>query len=113
MRHIDSNHRRSRAIVAGGVVYMGGQVADDWTADVAEQTRQALARIDALLAEAGSSRDKVVSATIWLKTMDDYEAMNAVWDAWVDPARPPTRCCGVVQMAYDALRVEIIPLAVL
>lgn len=113
MKHIDNNGRRSRAVVANGTVYMGGQVADDWTADVATQTRQALARIDAILAEAGSDKSKVVAAQIWLKTMDDYDAMNAVWDAWVDPAGAPTRSCGVVEMAHEGLRVEIIPTAVL
>jgi enamine deaminase RidA (YjgF/YER057c/UK114 family) len=111
MRHIDNNGRRSRAVVANGVIYMGGQVADDWKADITVQTRQTLARIDAILAEAGSDKTKVVSAQIWLKSMDDYEAMNAVWDAWIDPARAPARSCGVVAMAHEDLLVEIIPTA--
>ncbi|MBU2961652.1 RidA family protein [Citreicella sp. C3M06] len=113
MKHFDNNGRRSRAVLANGVLYMGGQVADDWSADAAEQTRQALARIDALLAEAGGDRSAVVSATIWLKSMDDYKAMNAVWDGWVNRDAAPARACGVVEMADPRILVEIIPTAVL
>ncbi len=113
MQHIDNNGRRSRAIVANGTIFMGGQVADDFTADAAEQTRQALARIDAILTQAGSDRSKLVSAQIWLKSMEDYAAMNAVWDAWIDRDRAPTRSCGVVEMADPGILVEIIPTAIL
>lgn len=113
MKHIDNNGRRSRAVVANGTVFMGGQVADDWTADITEQTRQTLARIEAVLAEAGSDKSKVVSAQIWLKSMEDYAAMNAVWDAWIDRDRAPSRSCGVVEMADPGILVEIIPTAVL
>ena len=111
MQRIDKNTRRSRAVVTGGIVYMGGQVADDWNADIRTQTRQALARIDAILTEAGSSRDRLISATIWLKDMADYEGMNEVWDAWIDRDNPPTRACGEVRMADDRLLVEIIATA--
>ncbi|MBZ8135435.1 RidA family protein [Afifella sp. IM 167] len=113
MKRIDPNSRRSRAVIAGGLVHMGGQVADDRSADIRTQTQQTLARIDALLAEAGSDRSRLVSATIWLKTMDDYDGMNEVWDAWIDPQNPPTRACGEVRLADDGLRVEIIATAAL
>jgi enamine deaminase RidA (YjgF/YER057c/UK114 family) len=113
MKHLDNNGRRSRAILAGGILFMGGQVASDWSAGITEQTRQALTRIDELLAEAGGNRGSIVSATIWLKSMDDYEAMNAVWDAWIDTDAAPTRACGVVEMADPGILVEIIPTAVI
>ncbi|MCW2306696.1 RidA family protein [Rhodobium gokarnense] len=111
MKHIDNNGRRSRAVVANGAVYLGGQVANDWDGDITAQTRETLARIDAVLKEAGSSRDKLVQATIWLKTMDDYDAMNAVWDAWIDKERAPARMCGVTEMADERIRIEIIGIA--
>lgn len=113
MKHIDNNGRRSRAIVANGTVFMGGQVGDDWSADITVQTQQALARIDSILASVGSDKSKVVSVQIWLKTMDDYDAMNAVWDAWIDRERAPARACGVVEMADPRIRVEMIPTAIL
>lgn len=113
MKRIDSNSRRSRAVVAGNIVFLGGQVADDRASDIRVQTREALAKVDDLLARCGSSREKLVSATIWLKSMDDYVGMNEVWDDWIDPANPPTRACGEVRLAYDDLLVEIIATAVL
>jgi len=111
MQRIDKNTRRSRAVVVGGIVYLGGQVAEDWDGDIRTQTRQTLDRIDALLSQAGSSRDRLISATIWLKDMADYDGMNEVWDAWIDRDNPPARACGEVRMADDRLLVEIIATA--
>lgn len=108
IRRIDSNGRRSRAVVHNGLVHFAGQVADDFSGDITRQTQEALARVDRLLAEAGSDRSRVLSATIWLREMADYSKMNDVWDGWVDPDHAPARCCGVVEMADPRIRVEII-----
>lgn len=113
MKRIGQNARRARAIVANGAVFMGGQVGRDLDAGIEEQTRSALAGIDELLEEAGSSRDKVVHITIWLKSMDDYAAMNAIWDEWIDNENPPTRACCEVPMADPRILVEFIPTAIL
>lgn len=107
MTRIDQNARRSRALVHNGIAYLSGQVPDDRTQDVAGQTRQVLAKVDELLAQAGTDKSRVLSAQVWLKTMDDFAAMNAVWDAWVEPGRTPTRCCGKVDLNDPACRVEI------
>lgn len=108
----DKNSRRSRMVEAGGVLYFAGQVGEDWDADAKIQMQQALARIDALLAEAGSDKSKVLSVTIWLSDMADYDAVNEAWDAWVDPDHPPARACGKVEMADPRIRVELLPIAV-
>lgn len=113
MKRIDSNSRRSRAVVTNGICYLGGQVADDVEADICVQTQQTLAKIDDLLSQAGTDRSKLISATIWLKTMDDYDGMNEIWDQWIDPQNPPARACGEVRMADDRFRVEIIATAAL
>lgn len=105
---IDQNARRSRAVVHGGMVFLAGQVADDKTAPIAEQTRQALAKVDDLLARAGTDKSSLLSAQIWLRTMDDFDGMNAVWDAWVVPGKTPARCCGKVELADPAWRIEIV-----
>ncbi len=88
---IDQNARRSRAVVHNGIVYMAGQVPDNRSADVADQTRQVLAKVDDLLKQAGTDKSRVLSAQIWLKTMDDFDAMNAVWDPWVVQGQTPAR----------------------
>lgn len=110
---IDQNGRRSRAVVAAGMVWLAGQVADDKRLDAAGQTRQALAKVDDLLAQAGSDRSRVVTAQIWLCCMQDFDAMNGVWDAWVVPGHTPTRCCGQVALADPAFKVEIVVSALL
>lgn len=108
---IDQNARRSRAVVHGGLVFLAGQVANDSSGNIRQQTEQALAKIDDLLDQAGTDKSKLVNATIWLRTMDDYDGMNAVWDAWVVPGNTPARCCGKVELADPALRVEIMVVA--
>ncbi|MDM0123376.1 RidA family protein [Variovorax arabinosiphilus] len=110
---LDQNARRSRAVIAGGMVYLAGQVADDKTLDIGGQTRQVLQKIDDLLAQAGTTRDRLVTAQIWLASMSDFAGLNAVWDAWVVPGETPTRCCGKVELADPDFRVEIVATALL
>ena len=110
---LDQNARRSRAVIAGGMVYLAGQVADDKTLDIGGQTRQVLQKIDDLLAQAGTTRDRLVTAQIWLASMSDFAGLNAVWDAWVVPGETPTRCCGKVKLADPGFRVEIVVTALL
>lgn len=107
----DANSRRSRAAVVGDMIFFAGQVGDDFSGDVAQQTLEALERIERILIELGSDKSRMVSATIWLSDMADFDAMNAVWDAWIDKANPPTRACGQVVMADPRILVEIIPIA--
>lgn len=89
-----SGPRMSQVVVHGGVVYLAGQVAQRAPgASVGAQTTDILARIDELLAEAGTDKSKLLSATIWLTDMGGFAEMNAVWDAWIDPGNPPARAC--------------------
>lgn len=99
--------RMSQAVVYNGFVFLAGQVADDTSLDVAGQTRQILAKIDRLLAEAGSDKSKLLSATIWLADHRSFAEMNGVWDAWVDPANTPARACVESALAFPQYTVEI------
>jgi enamine deaminase RidA (YjgF/YER057c/UK114 family) len=108
---IDQNARRSRASVYGDLVFLAGQVADDKDGDIAKQTREALAKVDDMLSRAGTDKSRLLSVQIWLRTMDDFAAMNAVYDAWVVPGDTPTRCCGKVELADPAYRIEIVGIA--
>ena len=113
IRRIDQNQRRSRALVHGGLVYLSGQVPDDRSVGVREQARAVLQKIDDLLAEAGTSKARLLSAQVWLKSMDDFAAFNEVWDAWVVPGQTPTRCCGKVELNDPRCLVEIVAVAAL
>ncbi len=107
IRRIEPGPRMSQAVVHGGVVYLAGQVGAPG-ASVTEQTRAVLAQIDRLLAEAGSDKSRLLSATIWLDDIADFGEMNAVWEAWIDPANPPARATGECRLAAPEFKVEII-----
>lgn len=105
---IEPGARMSQAVVYGGMVITAGQVAQRAPgASVAEQTRDILAKIDELLAEAGTSKDKAVQATIWLSDISTFNEMNEVWDAWVAPDCAPVRACVESKLAAPQFTVEI------
>ena len=108
-RHKTST-RMSQAVIHGNTVYLAGQVGSP-DASVAEQTREVLAKIDELLAACGSDRQSLLQAIIWLEDMRDFDAMNAVWDAWVPAGAAPARACGEARLARQGLRVEITVIA--
>ena len=107
---IDTDARMSQAVIHGDTIYLAGQVGEPGE-DVAAQTRTALAEVDALLAQAGSDKSKLLMVTIWLADMADFAAMNAVWDGWVDSANAPTRATGEAKLAGPEYLVEIIIVA--
>ncbi|MOA44071.1 Enamine/imine deaminase [compost metagenome] len=102
-----TNQRMSQIVIHGNTVYLAGQVGET-RHDITGQTRDALARVDDLLEQAGSSREQMLQVTIWLADMADFATMNAVWDAWVPAGHAPARACGEAKLADPTLRVEII-----
>ena len=107
---LDSGPRMSQAVIHGDTVYLAGQVGAPGES-VTAQTQAILKSIEDLLARAGSDKSKILQTTIWLDSMADFAEMNAVWDAWVDPANPPTRACGESKLATPDYKVEIIIVA--
>lgn len=98
--------RSSKIVKHNGVVYLTGQVGEG--ADITEQTVECLRRVDALLEEAGSSREHMLRVEIWLADMADFAAMNEVWNAWVPEGFAPARACGESKLAREVLKVEMI-----
>lgn len=107
IQRIQTNNRMSQAVVANGFIFLAGQVATDNTQDVEGQTRQILAKIDALLAETNSDKTKIVQATIWLADHKTFAEMNTVWDAWVPKGHAPARACVESALAFPPYTVEI------
>ena len=107
---LHSNARMSQAVVHGQTVYLAGQVGAPGKS-VAIQTQTVLAQIEALLAEAGSQKSKILSATIWLADMSDFSEMNRVWDTWLGGRDAPTRATGEAKLATPDYKVEIIIVA--
>ncbi|WP_428642133.1 RidA family protein [Roseibium sp.] len=110
IKRLESGPRMSQAVIHGGLVYLAGQVGNAGDS-VADQTRTILENIETLLEKSGSDKSRILQATIWLETMDDFAEMNSVWDAWVDPANPPARACGESRLATPDYKVEIIIVA--
>jgi len=111
IERLEKNSRRSRIVVHGDTIYLAGQVADDRTLPIREQARQAFANVDRMLATVGSDKSRILSVTIWLKSIADVKVFNEEWDAWVDQENPPARCCGEVTMAQPDILVELIVVA--
>lgn len=99
--------RMSRIVKHNGVIYLCGQVCKDATQGITEQTASMLEKVDLLLTQAGSDREHILSATIYVKDMSYFAGMNAVWDAWVPEGYAPARACVAAKMARDELLVEI------
>ncbi len=99
--------RMSKIIIHNNTLYLCGQVAKDSKADITEQTRSMLEKVDVLLAEAGSDRKHILSATLYIKDMVDFAKMNAVWDDWVVEGYSPARACVQASLAREELLVEI------
>ncbi len=107
IERMETKQRMSRIVKHNGVIYLCGQVCADATQDITQQTQTMLDKVDSLLVQAGSDRKHMLSATIYLKTMDDFAKMNEVWDNWVPEGYAPARACVTADMAREALLVEI------
>lgn len=108
IKRIQNGPRMSQAVVHNGIVYLAGQVAHgSGGKSVTEQTKEILSRIDTLLAEAGTSKSKLLTANIWLSEISTFAEMNAVWDAWVDPQNTPARATVESKLAAPQFTVEI------
>ena len=112
IQRIKPGPRMSGAVVHGDTVYLAGQVAQNAAGQsVSEQTKDILAIIDGLLAEAGTDKSKLLMANIWLTDIGTFQEMNAVWDAWVSPGNAPARATVEAKLASPNLLVEIAVIA--
>lgn len=107
IRRLGVGKRLSEAVVHGDRVFLAGQVAEDASQPIEGQARQIMSQIDALLAEAGTSKSKLIFVQIWLADMGDYDAFNAVWDAWVDPRNLPARACVQSPLVKPEWKAEV------
>jgi enamine deaminase RidA (YjgF/YER057c/UK114 family) len=108
VQRFDVGARMSEMAVHGGLCWPAGQVAADATQDVAGQTRQVLAAVDALLARAGTDRTKIVMCQIYLANIGDFGAMNAAWDAWVPAGHTPPRATVQAALARPEWKIEMV-----
>lgn len=113
VQRFDVGTRLSEMTVHNGVCYLAGQVPADATQDMAGQTTQVLAAIDALLARAGSDKSRLLMCQIFITDLADFPAMNAVWEAWLPVGHAPPRATVVARLAKPGWRVEMVVTAAL
>lgn len=101
-----SNTRMSQIVIHNGTVYLAGQVGRVGDS-VTVQTQEIIAKVEALLTQAGSDKSRILQAIIWLADMQDFDEMNAVWDTWLGAENAPARACGEARLARPGLKVEI------
>ncbi len=107
IRRIETGVRMSRIVKHNGIIYLCGQVAQDASLGIKEQTQSMLHKVETLLQQAGSDKQHLLSATLYIKTMQDFVEMNKVWDDWVPEGHAPARACVEASMARAELLVEI------
>lgn len=108
IERMHTSDRMSQIVLHGDTVYLAGIVATGAPGEsVAKQTEDILATIDKYLAEAGTDKSKLLSAHLWITTMENFAEMNAVWDGWVAPGNTPCRACVEAKLASDKYDVEI------
>lgn len=108
----DFDTRIHHGVVHNGTVYLTGQVAEPGQS-AAEQMREVLAKIDDLLAKAGTDRTRILHVQMWLDDVRDFDQVNAVWDAWMPMEHAPARSSGQGRMAKPGMLVELIVTAAL
>jgi enamine deaminase RidA (YjgF/YER057c/UK114 family) len=107
IKRLHAGARYSEGSIHAGTVYLAGQVAVGGGTTIESQAAEVLASIDKLLAEAGSSKSRILLAQIYLADMADYPGLNSVWDKWVG-AVPPSRATVQAKLAKPEWKVEIV-----
>ena len=102
--------RYSDLVAHDNTVYLV-EIPSSLDADITVQTKEVLDSIEYQLAYVGSDKSHLLLVTIYLRDMSDYDAMNAVWDAWLPPGAAPARACVEARLAHPDYRVEMAVIA--
>ncbi len=110
IERIQPGQWNARAVVHNGIAYLSGVVADDKLASISEQTVEVLAKIDAVLGEAGTDKSKILSSVVYIADMQQKDEMNEVWIDWIGSKHLPARACVGVDLTANT-KVEIMVIA--
>jgi enamine deaminase RidA (YjgF/YER057c/UK114 family) len=109
---INPGARYCATVVHGDTVYIAGQVADNPAGkDITAQTKDVLRKVEAAVKAGGSSKRKILTMQIFLSDMRHFEAMNKVYDRWVDKGNMPTRATVESRLATPDYLIEIVAVA--
>ena len=107
IKRYEGTGRMSRVVVHNSTIYLCGQTCGDANADIKEQTKVVLAKVEELLSKYDSDKKHILSVTIYIKDMSLFADMNEIWDAWVEDGFEPARACVEAKMAREDLLVEM------
>ncbi len=108
IQRIDTNPRLSGCVLHNGLEYVSGQVPTTLDADAKQQTLEVLAKIDALLEQAGSDKSHILTAQIWIKNIaEDFAVFNECWEAWLPDGAAPARAAIQADLARPQVLVEV------
>ena len=99
--------RIHHGVIHNGTIYLTGQVGTPGTSAEA-QMAEVLAKIDGLLAKAGTDKSRILHVQMWRDDIRDFDAVNRVWDAWMPLDHAPARSSGEGRMAKPGMLVELI-----
>ncbi len=108
IKRLRKTSRMSQLVQHGSHIYLAGQIPDDCSKPIGEQTAEVLKKVDALLAEVGLTKAAILFVQIWLQDISDFAGMNAVWDSWVDVDNPPARATCQAPLARPGARIEVL-----
>jgi len=111
MTNIDRFHvgkTLSETAIHQGIIYLAGQVAEDLTQSITGQTREVLAHVDRLLAEAGSDKTRILMCQIFIADLKHFDGMNAVWNEWVAEGHAPPRATVEARLVRPEWLVEMV-----
>lgn len=101
------NHRMSSVVQHNGTLYLAGQVPTRVDVGIAGQTREVLENIERILAEHGSSKERLLFCQIFLADLRLFQEMNEQWDAWVPQGHAPARATVEARLASPAKLIEV------
>ncbi|AHL73957.1 cytochrome C2 [Stutzerimonas stutzeri] len=114
IQRLHTNSRMSQIVINRGTVYLAGQVGEDMSAGIEQQTRDTLDNVERLLRQAGTDKQHILSVTIYLKDIDaDFAGMNAVWDTWLPDGAAPARATVEAKLCEPEILVELSVVAAL
>lgn len=111
-----TNARMSKIVRYSGLIFLCGQTASgssNENAGIEIQVQEALSRVDALLTDAGSHRARILAATLYLRNMNEFAAMNEVWESWIPLGATPARTTVEARLASENLLFEVTVIAAL
>lgn len=106
IQRIQPEDRWSDAVIHNNTLYYTS-VPENLDGDAHAQTENALAALDAILAQAGTDKSRLLDVTIFLADANDFAAMNTAWDAWVVAGSAPVRCTVQAKLMNPKFKIEI------